>query len=326
MGPAVLTLAVLGILFGVALAVAQKQFAVDRDPKVEQVEEALPGANCGACGFPGCSNFAEAVVEDPSLLPKCIPGRAGAERIAGILGIESGGEMDQEVARLVCRGSRDTAGEKYTYTGIEDCLAASQMFGGPKECPHGCLSLGRCASVCPFNAITRDEHGLPEIEPDLCTGCGKCITECPRDVLTLVPPEQKVVVACCSTEKGKNVIKACKVGCIGCRKCVKICPQEAITVENFLAAIDYNTCVDCGACVAACPTGAIVFEVPPNRVAVIDPDTCVGCTLCARNCPLGAITGEKKELHEIDEEKCVGCGICVDKCPKDSIELHPRAS
>jgi len=141
-----------------------------------------------------------------------------------------------------------------------------------------------------------------------------------------VPPEQKVVVACCSTEKGKNVIKACKVGCIGCRKCVKICPQEAITVENFLAAIDYNTCVDCGACVAACPTGAIVFEVPPNRVAVIDPDTCVGCTLCARNCPLGAITGEKKELHEIDEEKCVGCGICVDKCPKDSIELHPRAS
>ncbi|MEA2063389.1 MAG: RnfABCDGE type electron transport complex subunit B [Gemmatimonadota bacterium] len=324
--PAVLTLAVLGIIFGIGLGIAQRKFAVHKDPKVERVEELLPQANCGACGYPGCSQFAEAVVEDPSLLPKCIPGQGVADSIAAVLGVEAGGDAVRQVARLVCRGSREKAREKYIYTGLEDCLAAMQMFGGPKECSFGCLGLGRCAAVCPFGAIVMSDDGLPEIDPDLCTGCGKCIEECPRDVLTLMAPESKVVVACCSTEKGKNVIKVCKVGCIGCGKCVKVCPQEAIKMANNLAVIDYDKCVDCGACVAACPTGAIVFEVPPTREAVIDPETCVGCTICARSCPLNAIEGEKKEVHVVDYEKCVGCGICVDKCPKDSIRLRPRST
>ncbi|MDP7422047.1 MAG: RnfABCDGE type electron transport complex subunit B [bacterium] len=323
---AVLTLAVLGGIFGIGLGIAQRKFAVHKDPKVEQVEGLLPQANCGACGFTGCSLFAEAVVGDSSLLPKCIPGQGASAAIAAVLGVEAGDAMTRVVARLVCRGSRIKAKSKYTYTGIEDCLAAMQMFDGPKECRLGCLGLGRCAAVCPFGAIVMNENGLPDIDPDLCTGCGKCIEGCPRNVLVLMPPDRKIVVACRSTEKGKIVIKACKVGCIGCGKCAKVCPTEAIKVDNKLAVIDYAGCVECGACVAACPTKAIVFEVPPNRMATIDPETCTGCTLCARSCPLKAITGEKKEAHVIDFEKCVGCGICVDKCPKESIKLCSRTT
>ncbi len=248
-------LGLFGLAFGAGLAIAAKKFAVEVDPRVTQVEDVLPSANCGACGYPGCSGFAKAVVEGEAPITGCIPGGPEcASQIADILGKEAGATVKM-VAVCTCGGGENAA-LAYDYDGIKDCRAATNVAGGPKACPFGCLGLGSCAEACPFDAIKMEE-GLPVVDFEKCTACGVCVNVCPRDLMQLVPDKKKVHVGCESTWKGKDVKSVCKVGCIGCMMCVKNCPASAIDFENNLAKINYDKCINCGVCVAKCPTNAI---------------------------------------------------------------------
>ena len=244
-----------GLAFGAGLAVAAKKFAVEVDPRITQIEEILPSANCGACGFPGCSGFAKAVVAGDAAVTACTPGGADCSaKIAGILGTEAGVAV-KTVAVCTCGGG-DKAALAFKYDGVQDCRSAAAVAGGPKACPFGCLGLGSCANVCPFDAI-KMESGLPVVDFEKCTACGVCVTECPRDLMQIVPDKKKVHVACESPWKGKDIKSVCTVGCIGCMICVKNCPANAINFDNNLAKINYDKCINCGVCIVKCPTNAI---------------------------------------------------------------------
>ncbi|WP_066504368.1 RnfABCDGE type electron transport complex subunit B [Abyssisolibacter fermentans] len=315
--PAV-TLGGLGLIFGAGLGIASKKFAVKVDPKVEAVRAALPGANCGACGYPGCDGYANAVAAGKAPVNGCpVGGAAAAEKIAEIMGVNAGAGVKM-VARVLCNGTTCNAHEKFDYAGIEDCKAASMVAGGSKSCQYGCLGLGSCLDVCDFGAISIVD-GIAHIDKEKCTACGKCIKACPKAVIQLVPYDQKVVVDCNSKEFGKDVKSKCSTGCIGCQMCVKACPFDAMTFENKLAKIDYDKCKNCMVCAEKCPTGAIYALLEDRKKAEVQEDNCVGCTICAKNCPVGAIEGELKKPHKVDEEKCIGCGVCEQKCPKDAI-------
>jgi len=310
----------LGILFGAGLAYASRKFAVEVDPRVQKLVEALPGANCGGCGYPGCQGFAQALVKGEASPSDCAPGgNALAQRCAEILGIEV--EAKEPVVAVVhCGGDCDKVGNRFEYIGLEDCRAATLVQGGPKECSYGCLGLGSCVRACPFDAIFMAANGLPVVIAEKCTGCGNCVEACPKDLISLAPVSKKVHVLCRSRDKGAIVRKLCKVGCIGCQMCNKICPvgkekeDKAIIVTDNLAEINYEKCISCGLCASKCPTGTIIDEAERGK-AFIDSEKCVGCTVCARACPVGAISGERKQAHVVDEAKCIGCEICVAKCP-----------
>lgn len=255
----VLSLTALAVLFAGILAWANIQFKVEKDSRVEEIIEALPGANCGACGYAGCSAFAEAVVKGEAPINGCPVGRQKvADEIGRIMGESSGQQDERQVASLVCQGGHDEAKSRMVYHGIQDCRAAVLIDGGDKSCPYGCLGLGTCVRVCPFDAISMGENGLPIINRDLCSGCGKCRDACPKGVIRLTPESALVSVACNSHAKGPAVLKACKVGCIACGKCVKTCPEDAISMIDNLAVIDSHKCSNCGACLEVCPTHAIV--------------------------------------------------------------------
>lgn len=310
----------LGLIFGAGLAYASRKFAVAVDPRVEKILEILPGANCGGCGFPGCSGFAQALVRGEATPTACAPGgEAVARACADILGIavES---REPVIARVHCGGDCDQTGNRFEYIGISDCRAAALLQGGPKQCSYGCLGLGSCVKACPFDAISMNAKGLPVVIPEKCTGCGSCVKACPKALITLVPSSKKVHVLCRSKEKGAVVRKTCKVGCIGCQMCNKVCPvgkeaeDKAVVVTDFLAEIRYDKCISCGLCASKCPTHSIVDEARRGK-ALIDPEKCIGCTICARACPVEAISGERKQPHGVDPAKCIGCEICVAKCP-----------
>lgn len=253
--PPIIILGTLGLLFGIGLYIASKVFYVRVDPRVEEVLEALPGSNCGACGLAGCSAMAKALVHGSVSPDACVPGGEKVARlVAGIMGVEVN-VHEKRVAILKCRG-RDVA-SRYEYRGVGTCLAAHRMLGGNRECVYGCLMYGDCVRACPFGAIEMID-GFPVVDEEKCTGCGKCVASCPRSLFELRPLKDTVHVACVSTDKARDVIKICKVGCIGCKKCEKECKFDAIHVENFLAGIDYEKCTSCGMCVKACPTGSIV--------------------------------------------------------------------
>lgn len=317
----VISLGGMGLIFGAGLAYASKKFAVEVDPRITAVRDALPGANCGGCGFPGCDGFASAVVEGNAPVDGCpVASTEAVEAIASVMGKEvaSGTKM---VARVICSGGTDKSKDDFEYYGVEDCKAANMFKGGSKSCKYGCLGLGTCAKVCPFDAIEITEDRLAVINVEKCTGCGKCIEECPKDVITMVPYDQEVHVDCNSKEKGKNVKQKCDVGCIGCQLCVKACPFDAITFENNLAKIDYSKCKNCMICAQKCPTKAISANFENRKKAEIIQDKCVKCTICKKNCPVDAIEGEVKVEHKILEDKCIGCGVCEEKCPKDAIHM-----
>ena len=311
---------VMGGIFGAGLAMAAQRFAVKIDPRIEEVKGVLAGAHCGACGFPGCEQYAEAVVTNPDVAPNlCTPGgsRCTAEvaRITGKLAEDK----DPEFARIMCQGGSSVSSRRYIYEGIRDCRAAVIAGGGDKTCLYGCLGYGTCEAACPFGAITMSIDNLPEDDVAKCTGCRKCEQACPKKVIEILNGGKAVLVACHSKDKGGVVRKSCQVGCIACGKCVKVCPFDAVSVEDNLARIDVDKCRVCGLCVQSCPTNAITDLLVLRRKAYIT-DRCIGCGKCAKVCPVDAASGEKKKRHVVDREKCIGCGICTANCPKQAIE------
>lgn len=251
----VAVLLVLGAAFGLGLAVASRKLAVESDPRIDEIEELLPGANCGGCGYPGCRGLAEAIVAGEMPVSAC-PVLKDHTPIAAVMGVESAA-AERKVAKVRCAGGRKEAPQRFIYHGVEDCAAAQNLSGGAKACTFGCLGLGSCVRVCPFGAMRMTENGLPVVDEAKCTGCGVCVKACPRQIITLWPLEKQVTVLCMNTEKGAAVRPVCKVGCIGCRLCTKNCPAEAIPVEDNLARIIPELCTNCEICVEKCPMKTI---------------------------------------------------------------------
>ncbi len=315
----------LGLIFGLILAFASKVFEVKVDPRVETICGALPGANCGACGLPGCVGYAEAIVHEGIPLTRCAPGGAAlAKQLSEIMGSEAG-DMVRRIAVIHCSsGGYKNTNWKYAYEGIESCKSAVNIAGGPNTCSWGCIGYNDCMNVCTFDAIHVDQHGMRCIDLIKCTGCGACVRACPRTLIMLIPIDRNVYIRCSSKDKGVLAKQVCGSmhSCIGCGICSKKCPVQAITVESNLARIDYDKCINCGICAAHCPTKAIEDQLAcARKIARIKPEKCIGCTICAKKCPVQAIQGEVKQVHAVDAEKCVGCQICVQKCPKDAIEM-----
>jgi electron transport complex protein RnfB len=252
----ILSLGGIGLLAALALGVAAKKFAVEVDPRELALLEVLSGANCGACGYPGCSAYAKAVAEGEAEPTLCTPGGAATlERIAHIMGVEATA-AEPQIAVVLCQGDNARAQSKYRYLGLADCNAAQKLADGPKTCPGGCLGLGTCARVCPFGAIEITDEGLAVISREKCTGCKKCIPACPRQVIAMTPLSSTVHVLCNSRDKGAAVRKYCQVGCIACQICVKTAP-EAYVVENFLARAVHPQAEGAASAVAKCPTKCI---------------------------------------------------------------------
>lgn len=255
----VISMAGLGLFFASVLAIADRYLKVEEDPRVAQILEALPGVDCGACGLPGCHNFAEKVASGEVSPSSCVVSDPeNINKIGEILGIEVVTAMKQKT-RVLCQGGREQAIERAIYQGVKDCKAATLVAGGGKGCIYGCLGYGNCARACPFDAISMNDNNLPVIDEDKCTGCGLCVPACPRSLITLATPEEKVWVGCKSLDKGGVARRLCKVACIACQICVKVCPREAIRMVNNLAVIDHEKCDNCEICVAKCPTNAIVI-------------------------------------------------------------------
>ena len=246
----------IALIAGICLAVFSHFFALEENPLKKQIRECLPGINCGACGYKGCDDYTEALVNgnvSPSL---CIPGaQTVADQIGAILGVKAEPFKDT-VAFVACNGHCDAVTPKALYEGVNTCKAAGMVYGGANACRFGCLGFGDCAAVCPADAICVAD-GVARVNTVRCLGCGLCATTCPKQIIHMLAQETATVVMCSSQDKGAEARKACKNACIGCKKCEKACPHGAIAVKNNLAVIDYSKCTNCGTCVGECPTGCL---------------------------------------------------------------------
>lgn len=256
----VLTLSGLGVVFGAGLAIAAKKLCVITDPRLEKIYSRLPGANCGACGMPGCIGFAEGLIHGTCTVERCVVMQEEQRKeVAAILGVEAKTKV-KTVAVLHCHGGSLRVKDKFIYTGERDCIMANLVGGGPKECFYGCIGYGTCAAACPFGAITMNEEDLPVIDENKCTACGVCVAACPKKLFSLIPTGKIYGVRCKSWDLGKKVLEVCSVGCVACRKCEKACPVGAIKVVNNLAVIDYAVCDNRGECFKACPVKCIALK------------------------------------------------------------------
>lgn len=246
---------VISFALGILLGLFKKIFAVKVDPKIQEVRDALSGANCGGCGFAGCDSFAEAVVKGEASTDGCVAGGAScAEAISKILGV-SGGEVRPKVAILACNGTKDCAKDKGEYNGVKTCKAANLIINGTKKCSYGCIGFGDCIEACPFDAISMGNNGLPVVDYSKCVGCGKCARSCPKKLIKVVFKDQKGSFALCSnfSDNKPQIKKDCSNGCFKCGICAKKCPEQCIDVSSGIPVIDYSKCTSCSECVKACP-------------------------------------------------------------------------
>lgn len=261
----VLTLSLLGALLAVILYFVAQKFKVEEDPRIDEVEKMLPGANCGGCGFAGCRAMSEALVKNDNIDSLYCPVAGGdvMKSIAGYLG-KSAAEKAPMVATMLCGGTCQKRPKVNHYDGALSCAVVNTFYVGETGCAFGCIGYGDCVQACKFGAMSLNpETGLVDIDPDKCTACGACVKTCPKGLIELRkkwPKNRAIYVACRSKNRGSVVMKACKAGCIGCGKCAKACPFEAIAIDNYLAYIDPNKCKLCRKCVNECPTGAITIK------------------------------------------------------------------
>jgi len=256
----------LGLVFGLVLAAASKVFHVETDPRLEKLNDCLPGANCGGCGYPGCGGYAEAVLKGEAPIGKCASGgNECAQAMAAVMGVKAEAVV-RKVAMVRCSGYRSVddsgrqlgARRKGEYEGFHDCLAASKVGGnGPMSCKFGCLGFGNCVKACKYDAI-RVVDGVAKVDGEKCVGCMACAAACPRDLIIPVEYNAHVRIACASHAKGAVTVRGCTQGCIGCSICKKVCPKDAITIDKNLATIDYTKCDSCGLCATVCPKHLIL--------------------------------------------------------------------
>jgi len=269
----IISLCAIGVTAAIILYFVAQKFKVIEDPRIDQVEDILPGANCGGCGYPGCRGFAEATVKAEELDGLFCPvgGSDTMSEVAKCLGKEVVAQTPK-IAVVKCNGTCDNRPKRNKYDGAQSCAIQASLYCGESGCQYGCLGCGDCVSVCNFDAIYMGEDGLPKVIEDKCVACGACVEACPKNIIELRnkgPKDRRVYVACSSKDKGGVARKACSAACIGCMKCAKECPFDAITVENNLAYIDFEKCKLCRKCVAVCPTGAInETNFPPRKPKV----------------------------------------------------------
>lgn len=286
----VLILIAVGVLGGLSLllagilAFANRKLAVFEDPRIDAVEDMLPHANCGACGFPGCRPFAEALVGGQTKPAKCtVSSEEGRVRIASFLGVDAGASV-KRVARLACAGGINVSRHKAIYEGHSSCRGASLVSGGGKACVWGCLGLGDCERVCDFNALHLNEYHLPVVNEQLCTACNACVEACPKDLFSLQPIDRRLWVACKSLASGDAVLEGCEVGCTGCARCAADAPEKLISMHQNLPVVDYGRPHQTLTPIQRCPTGAIVWLDPEKG-----PVRGEAAPVIARTQPLGSI-------------------------------------
>ena len=253
---AIIIISAMGIIAALMLVIAAKVLYVPEDERIGLVTEVLPGANCGACGFAGCADYAKAVVEGRAPTNCCVPGGANAaEAVSKVMGVKAG-RTEAKKAVVACQGFNFNTTKKYEYQGITSCAAAAKMFAGPSACAYGCVGFGDCVAACQFDAI-HIVNGVALVDNNKCTGCGACSRACPKHVIDMIPDDVNPVVLCHNADKGALTRKVCSTGCIGCMKCTKVCPTNAISVVNNLARIDQELCIACEQCANECPVKAI---------------------------------------------------------------------
>ncbi len=256
---ALVALGSLTLILVLMLIVANKKLYVYEDPRIDTVEDMLPHANCGACGFPGCRPFAEALVSETVLPGKCtVSSDEGRLAIAEFLGVSLGSE-EKRVARLACAGGTNVALNRANYQGLASCQAATLVSGGGKGCFWGCLGHGDCDKVCDFDAITMNQFGLPVVDEDKCTACGDCVEVCPKDLFSLQPISHQLWVACKNLEAGDDILEDCQVGCTACGKCAMDASGDLISMVQNLPVINYQENHKTQVPIQRCPTGAIVW-------------------------------------------------------------------
>ena len=258
-----LAIGAVGLVLGMLLAVAAKAFHVEVDERIEQISACLSGANCGGCGYAGCSAYAAAIVNDGAPINACAAGgQAAVDNIAAIMGVEATA-MEPVRAVVRCDGVITKANDRYDYYGIADCVSASKLQGGGrKACNFGCLGYGSCVTACSEGGISIVD-GVATIDGNSCIGCGACEKICPKGIIELVPKRHHIYVKCSSCDKAPAMRQKCSAGCIGCRLCEKACPAGAVTVNDNHASIDYSKCTGCGLCAEKCPKHIIVNEAAP---------------------------------------------------------------
>lgn len=260
--------AIAGITLTLALllVLANKKLYVYEDPRIDIVDEMLPHANCGACGYPGCRPFAEALVAGETQPAKCtVSSEEGRIAIANYLGVDAGAQ-EKIVARLACAGGINVARMKARYHGMATCRAAALVAGGGKGCSWGCLGFGDCEVVCDFDAIYMTPWSLPVVIEDKCTACGDCVDICPKDLFSLQPASHRLWVACKSEEAGDEILEECEVACTACARCAMDAKDGLITMQNNLPVIDYSKDHNTKVPIQRCPTGAIVWIEPDGEV------------------------------------------------------------
>lgn len=290
----ILTLCALGVLAAVILYFVAQKFKVYEDPRIDEVEKMLPGANCGGCGYPGCRGLADALVAQDDISQMFCPVGGGAtmKAVAEYLG-KAAPEKEPQVAEVRCGGSCEKRPRTNDFDGAASCAVVASLYAGETGCSYGCIGKGDCVAVCNFDALRMNpETGLPEVDAEKCTACGACVKACPKIIIELRkkgPKNRRVYVSCVNKEKGALARKSCEVACIACGKCVKVCPFDAITIENNLAYIDSFKCRLCRKCVSECPTSAIVEvnflpkketaasdgEAKAAKISVVAPDTII---------------------------------------------------